>query len=56
MCNQSFNQIILEEELQKLLKVNKYQLVTMRKKGLPFIELSRVHRIYLEGSVIEVVE
>ena len=54
MCNRSFNQIILKEELRKLL--NKYQLVTMRKKGLPFIELSRVHRIYLEGSVIEVVE
>jgi hypothetical protein len=53
MCDLSFKNIILEEELRKLLKVNKLQLSNMRKKGLPFIELSRIQRLYLEGSVLK---
>ena len=53
MCDLGFKNIVLEEELRKLLKVSKAQLSSMRKKGLPFIELSRVQRLYLEGSVLK---
>ena len=52
MCDLGFKNIILEEELRKLLKVSKYQLTNMRKRGLPYIGFSRVQRIYLEEGVM----
>ena len=49
-----FQEIIIEEELLKLLNISKKTLAYLRnKRSLPYIELTRYERVYYEGDVVD---
>jgi len=52
----SFQEIINEKELTDLLGLKKGNLRELCKKGLPFVQLSKGHRVYLVNDVIEWLE
>ena len=52
--NPTLENIIPEEELEKLLGVKKEALGVLRRdKGLPFLKISTRCRVYLENDVVE---
>ena len=54
MTDQKIENLMLEEELMKLLDVNKQALDNLRyKEQLPFIKVTKTTRLYLEKDIME---
>ena len=52
----SFQEVVHEKDLLALLNIKKQMLYRLRKQGMPYVALSKTHRVYLVESVLAYLE